>query len=328
MRGLCLLLVLGLMGCGYFEKDVDESTPADTSELAAVRAAVPGKVAEYLAAADQVTGWPDPNDCDGVLHAGVARAAGVKQVQIDLAEHESGKVGRRAAPVPCWTAANGDVGSRSETSADMALGYLTALWRDKDLAGVQRLADYGEAHQIKYLGLPAWILGEPYPEQEQRVVLRPGLVGTVGRILYALSGGSDDRSYRDVPNIHSAGGQDYQRRLAALSIVLGGEVDRALSGGDAYPQGDRKPEVPPQYAALVAVTETDFQVLKKLAEIDPQDQFFQAAYARYSGDYAPAYRTLLESELYCPSYTRGSRANCLANWLYAASLLVGDVSGV
>ncbi len=322
-----LILVLSLAGCGYF-KEVDESTPTDSSELASLKAAVPGMVAEYLAAADAYTGWPDPNDCDGVLHAGVARAAGVKEVKIELAEHESGKLGRRAAPVPCWTAANGDEGSKAETSADMALGYLTALWRDQDLAGVERFAAYGEAHQVKVLGLPAWILGEPYPEQEQRLLLRPGLVGIVGRIIQALSGGSDIREYRTIPNVYSAGGEDYQRRLTVLGIVLGGEVDRALSGGDAYPQGDRKPEVPPQYAGLVAVAESDFQVLKKLAEGDPRDQMFQAAYARYSGDYAPAYRVLLDPELYCPSYLRGSRANCLAHWLYAASLIVGDVSGV
>lgn len=289
-------------GCGYF-KQVEETSVADDEQMTALRAAVPGKLAEYLAVADRVTGWPDPNDCDGVLHAGVARAAGVKEVKISLAESEPGKIGRRAAPSPCWTVADGDVGSKSETSGDMAVGYLLALWRDGDLAGVQRFANYGQANEVRILGLPAWVLGQPYPEQDQRVVLRPGMVGIVGRMIYRLSGQSDDRSYRDIPNLYSSGGQDYQRRLTALGIVLGGEVDRGVS-------------------------EVDVEVLWKLVEIDPKDPLFQAAYARYSGEYAPAYGVLLGEVLVCPTYGRGSLGNCLANWLFAASLIVGDVSGV
>lgn len=320
------LLIFTLVGCGYFETH-DETEPTAVTELEELKLKVPEVKAEYLAVADSDFHWPDPLDCDGVLWAGVARGAGVKEVQIEMADYLDGRVGRRPrlAP-PCWTKQGGNQGSRSETSADMAQGRVIAFWRDRDLGGIQKFAAYGEAHRIEILGLPGWVLGEPYPDEQERVVLRSGMLGIVGRIIEVLSGGADLRSYRSTPSLYGVGGEDYQEALTVRGIILYGEVDQALRGGVAS-EPDSHGELPAGGEALLAVDGVMYDVLHTLADRRPDDPLFQAAWARYSGDYSPAYRVLLDSNMHCPSYTRGSRANCLANWLFAASLLVGSVEG-
>ncbi len=318
---LWLLILTLVSGCGYFESH-DETEPSAVSELEEVKLRARAVKDEYLATADQATFWPDPMDCDGVLWAGVARAAGIKQVKIELADNPDGSIGRRAVGYPiCWDGA--DKGSKSSTSGDMAQGRALAFWRDRDLGAAQRFASYGEAHQIDLFGLPAWILGAPYPEEAGRVVLKPAMVGLVGRVIEALSNGDDLRSYRLTPSVFSAGGEDYQKALAVRGIVFFGEVDGSLGRGDQEAPG-RKPELPPVETYQLSIDGEMYKVLEQLASEAPEDPLFQAAFARYSGNYAPAYRVLL-GEMKCPSYTRGNKANCLANWLFAASLIVGSV---
>ena len=77
------------------------------------------KKAALVAASDPATSWPSVEDCDALLWAGMAKAAGVS-LQLTVAEDLPGHWQRR--PTPCWTPSDGDVGSRSTISQDNRLG--------------------------------------------------------------------------------------------------------------------------------------------------------------------------------------------------------------
>lgn len=308
---LVLAVTIMVTGCTFFQSK-SEKPDEMAGRVEDLRKEVSFRREQYRVVADKETGWPDPMDCDGVLHAGVARAGGVEWVRTDLMENGFGKLGRRVSTAaPCWTLEQGDVGSKSETSGDMAQGFLLAAWRARDLGAVERLAAYGEAHSVDVLGLPAWVLGDPYPDEAGAVLMKPGAVGLVGRMLEALTDGAVQKDYRVIPAVYGADGEDYQEALAVRGIVLNGEVMTAL-GAKGVTEG----------GFLIEIDGAQFEVLKKLAERRPFDPLFQAAYARYSGDYEPAYDALFATEMICPSYTRGSLGNCLANWLFAASIVL------
>jgi hypothetical protein len=278
----CVILTLGLSSCGVFERHKEKSPNADT-RLTALQ----GEYVSRKAAYEEITlgtgGWPSVNDCDATLWAGEACSAGL-QVRIQDAEYSPGEIHRRPAP-SCFL--NGQPnGSASTVSNDMLLGYLSCLWQQQDLHALQRLADYGEAHN--------WVMGEP--ADSDRVYLKPNQQGILGRSLGALG---DSRSYANIPPAYFPVKADYEKHLQVLGILLNGEID---SNFHLDVRGDM------------------LDRLKDLAD-DKDDALMQAAYGRYTGDQSRALDLLL-GDTPIPSYVRGEDNYKLVWWLKAASVVL------
>jgi hypothetical protein len=275
-----------MSACGARPKRHDQPSPPPPA-VEVLRATFAARVQ-----VDWEDGWPSKVDCDGTLWAGLACAAGVP-VAIQLAEYEPGQVHRRPAP-SCWD--GGDRGARATTSQDMLTGYMLCAWRRRDLAALQRLADYGERHD--------WVMGAPASATE-RVVLRRNLRGLLGRMILVLSGGKDRRGYRALAPIYLPVVEDYERHIQVLGIQMQGEVDA---------------ETPLAELRDTGIEEHMYQRLKTMAEEAPADALFQGAYHEYSdGDMAAPTALLLDDATPTPTYVRGADTYKLVHWLHAAS---------
>jgi hypothetical protein len=314
-----LLFVFILFGCRYVSGDRKETSEpqqnARVEELRAVRAA---KLAELQTLVD-ADGYPGRTDCDLTLWVGEAKFAGVA-VNLDLVEYKGGEVHRRPSP-SCWVDGR-DEGARSTVSGDMLAGYMLGRWSERNLGAFQRLAKAGESREV-YLPIPGWVMGEPYPEMASRVVLRPSGISLVGRAIYALSGGQDDRSYRKWQPLYGAG-EDYERHVQAVGILTDGLVAEALRKDslDAVPT-DRAPTGGTDLS-LLDVTLNELDALKHFVATEPQNYFFHAVYGRYTGDMGPAVDLLLDPGTPVPPYVRGAhqRAYELIHWLAAAQVVL------
>jgi hypothetical protein len=248
--------------------------------------------------------WLAPHECDSSLWNGEALAAGVDAIDLSIAEYSPGEIHRRPPP-SCWDGS--DQGSKSTVSNDMILGWMAGMWRTRDLAALQRLADYGEEHE--------WVMGKPFPEMASRVVLKPNQIGLLGRMIYALSNGRDDRSYRKWFKLYTAVSEDYEKHIQALSIMLQGEVDEflrlnSLDATRADPDG--------QPLALLDVNQGMLERLQALASSDPQDALFACVLGVYSGDMSRALDLLFSDAYLAPSYARGDEVYKNVHWLFAA----------
>lgn len=243
---------------------------------------------------DPETGWIDLEDCDGTLWNGLACSLGMP-VKIDLAEFNPGEIHRRPYKA-CYTLKDGDLGSKSTISRDMLTGYMACLYTRKDLEGLKRLAKYGEAR--------VWIMGEP-KEMVSRVFLSGNLTGLLGRAIYALSEGENDKLYRHTPTSYKETPgyeyKDFERHVQVQGILLQGEASGSIT-----------PEMLGQ--------------LTEHANHDPEDVLFQAALGKYTGNQTAAIKLLL-SEPPCPSYARGKRPDmyCQIGWLQAAKIVLEGV---
>jgi len=196
-----------VVSCGQIPRHKEKpATPRD-ERVELLLARLEGERLELAAASDPFTGWPSATDCDGLLWAGLAAAAG-QSVDLELAEYSPGEMHRRPRP-PCWDGE--DKGSKSTISRDMLTGYLYATWRRKDGHAAQRLAEYGERHD--------WVMGGG---DRSRTDMRANLKGLLGRMLAALT--SDRPEYRFLPALYVPGGADYERHIAVLGVLLQGEV--------------------------------------------------------------------------------------------------------
>lgn len=290
------LVIICLIGCGKSERTQETSGNVGPADKVAVLH--DSMLAKIAVEADPATGWPSATDCDALLWSGLAVASGVQGIKLEQAEYLPGEIHRRPMP-SCWNEVEGDVGSKSTISQDMLTGYLWGLWRTGDLAAVQRLAAYGEAHKAA-LG---WVMGKPYPERVGEVVMRGNLIGLVGRMLFELSGGYDDRSYRHDTTLYLPVEADYQKHIMVLGILLQGET--------------RRPVVP-----LVDIDGQELERLRELSSAYPKDALFQAAMAIYSGDWTKTEELLLDEGYECPSYARGAEIYCEVHIAFAASLLL------
>jgi len=301
MRWLYIALhILTLTACGVFKSHDETSGSLQTAQLLSKRDSVRSMILEQR---DPVTGWPSKDDCDGLLWAGLLAASGI-DVDLSLAEDLPGHWQRR--PLPCWTPEAGDVGSKSTISSDMVTGLLWSAWRAKDLALLQRFAALGEAHEERVAGVRlGWIVGEPYPAEASRVVIRQNLYGLVGRMIYQLSEGKDDRSYRHESTIYFDVKEDYARHIQTLGILLQGEVR-----GDSHGFN------------VVSVYEDELERLHANKNTDPNDALFQTSVAIYGGDYSEAYRLLMDDAYVHPTYVRGAEIYKLVHWLFAAELVL------
>lgn len=290
-----IFLILLLSGCSYFEKH-ERKTATENANVAGLKSAFDVRLAAYNQQTAVTHGWPSFEDCDGTIWAGKALAAGA-DTDLSLAEYNPGEIHRRIAPA-CWNEVDGDIGSKSTTSNDMILGYILGNWRTKNLDALKRLADYGSKNN--------WVMGKPYPEMASRVVLKPNQIGLLGRAIYALSGGSDDRAIRKTPVTYFAVSEDYEQHLQALGIVLYGEVDDQAK------------------LALTDVTGNMVDRLNELVAADPDNALFHAALGTYTGDLDRAIELLMDESTPAPGYVRGEIGNQyhLVEWLFAADLVL------
>lgn len=285
MRHLLLTLILALAGCGYVHKR-DEATPKADDRVAELRAAVASRPLAF----DAETGWPSAKDCDATLWAGLAKATGVSAVKLDLAEVSPGSVARRpAAYGPCYPSE-----SKSSVSRDMILGYTYGMWASADLPALERLADYGSAH--------SWEMGEG---DRTRTTMTPDGIGVLERAIEALSGGHDKRDGTAIPYACFPVSADYEQHLQVVGALLAAEVADVLEGEEPAPK-------------LLDMPGSCFEGIKSLAEKNPKDALFQAAYGIYTGDLAPAITLLLDPQYQSPSYVRGADAYRDVHWLFAA----------
>lgn len=292
---LIIAILAVLIACGILQKH-SETDASSTPATIALEVRFQTKLAELNAKADQETGWPSKDDCDGTLWAGLAAAVGAG-VQLQLAEHAPGVIHRRPF-TPCWTPEAGDQGSASTVSRDMVTGYLWGIWARRDLGAAQRLADYGQAN--------AWIMGEPASDLS-RVGMGTNLTGLLCRMVDKLSNGVDSRGCKHIPEAYFPVSADYEEHIQVLAILLQGEANGGL-----------------------ALMDIDGMMLDRLNEAvaaNPKDALYQAALGVYSGNYI-ASTNLLNSDSYeYPSYVRGSENYQLVHWLFAASIVLKHQKG-
>lgn len=251
-------------------------------------------------------GWPNPNDCDGLLWAGLAKAAGI-ELDLDLAEYSPGELHRRPRP-PCWE--NGeDKGSKSTISRDMVLGWLWAKWRDKDAAAIKRFQDRAESKNF--------VIGQPYPERIGETLLTGNLIGLLGRISCEMF--KNCPIYRKIEPVHSKSSTDYVQHLTVLFIVLNGEVwgkkevsyDSAVSL--AYPAETTQADI----------KESEKKVLEWHYEQNKKDALFCTAWHLYEdGNFDQCIDLLMSADYPSPSYVRGGGNYGDVHWLFVTRLIL------
>ncbi len=290
MKKMITIFLCGmfLINCGKKVDDADTQPNARVGELR-------GKYQENLQRAaqtwDQETGWPDTQDCDATLWAGLARGAGAVGVQLELAKHADGKIHRRPS-TPCY-ADGQDLGAKSTISKDNLTGYVLGVWRTSSREALEYLFSYGKEHD--------WIMGEPASAVGD-VVYTPNAIATLCNAIKTLGG--KDPLECSLPTSFSHGSADFEKHLAVLGILLWGEVHPGHALVDQIPQD-----------ALATLTD--------LANHNVQDALFNAAYAQYSnGDYSMATDLLLDPNYVYPTYVRGSENYKLVHWLFSANLIL------
>ncbi len=273
------IIIAALLFCGCRPSHAPKD--AGPSPLAGeLRVKEAGWLADLQSESDQETGWPAAQDCDQTLWAGEAKAAGTAP-DLNFAEYAPGEIHRRPlAQGECYPD-----GSTTSVSNDMILGYMVGRFAGHDLAALNRLADYGEAHD--------WTMG--VPASELRVHLSPVGAGLLGRAIEALGGGK--KAYGVVPDPCLVVAEDYEEHLQALGIYFDGEV----SGG---------------------VTDVCLARLKQLASDRPTDALFHAIAGIYTGDEMPALALLTADAYACPSYVRGADSYCLVHKAFAGKIVL------
>lgn len=268
MRYKLLILLMIITSCGYFHK-VASKPAAPLSNLDKLKT----KYTEVLAQLGDE--WPSRTDCDALLWAGLSRSAG-SHVDLTEAEYAPGDMHRRPTP-ECYPNE-----SASSISGDMLIGYMLGLWHSHDLQALQRLADYGEAHN--------WVMGEG---PISRTVLRFNDQSLLGRAIWELSEHQDDRSYRHFPIIYFPVVEDYEEHLQVLSILLYGEI-------------------------MGTIDQDSYTRLSALCTENPKDALMQADCGIYTGNMSIATGLLLDPTYSAPSYVRGAPNYSLVHWLLAA----------
>lgn len=299
-----IFLVLLLSGCGRLSVAPPEATTPGVSEIDEFRAEYSKRLAAYDADTVANAGFPSRSDCDGALWAGEACVGGAA-VAIEELEYQPGERHRRPAPA-CWSPELGDQGSQTTTSRDMATGDMACLWAKRDLGALQRLANYQEKHFGK--------IGEPFTDG--RVLLGVNLTGLLGRMIYALSGGKDDRPYALAFESYLPVDGDSAQHIQALGILLQGEAVEAIKAQGLSAD-----------ISAIALTEISPGMktrLEELVQAQPTDFLFQAALGVYTGDFAEAVRLMMDPATPVPSYVRGDSPDLFARarWLMAAKIVL------
>jgi hypothetical protein len=179
-------------------------------------------------------GWFYGEDCDGLLFESLLSVSSGREVDIQAAEMEPGRFYRNPQREGC----------SNDTSRDMHLGLFWYIWHWRRLDIAEQVWAYGESH-----GWKMGIVGDT------RLILSPGLIGLLGRIIHEL-GGADhaQRYYREKFYSTELG---YQSHLTTLHILLDGEV----SGN---------------------ITDRQLSMLREIAEMNPTNPLSQASYHKYT----------------------------------------------
>ena len=215
LRQVTLALALALAsGCGS-KKQEPTSLPAP-SDRALLQAAYDKYLTETTSLLSPVAGWPTDRDCDAALWAGVARRAGVTEVDMLAALTPEGRPTRRPYQ-DCGPVSEGLAGdSGATTSSDMVLGTVLGLHAQGSVEGLTRLYDYGSSQ--------TWVMGVPR-ELISRVVLKPTGIGMLAEALKDV-GGEDHPLARAIPNPPLPVEADYEEHLQALSVLLQRDMGR------------------------------------------------------------------------------------------------------
>lgn len=290
-----LLFILIISGCQYLTKH-ESKAPVDNPKLEQLRLMQDEYSEEVENALDVNTGWPDNEDCDGTLWAGISCAIGFA-TDISFAEYSPGEIHRRPFQA-CWTEQEGDLGAKSTISKDMLTGYTACLVAKNDLGALTRLADYGEAHD--------WVMGKP-ETLVSRVLMSGNQIGLLGRAIWVLSGGADDRYYRRLGYLFPQVAEDYEKHLQTQGILLQDKIDQ-------------------DYALTLDINDEMLTRLKENAELYPDDFLFAATLGKFTGDQNRTIDLLLKEEITCPSYTRGKKPDiyCKIIWLQSAAVVLGE----
>jgi hypothetical protein len=293
-----IAMLLALTACGRLSVQPTEPTSPGVDQVDELRTRFSTELESFGVDTRETAGIPSATDCDGVLWAGEACAGGV-DVKISAFEYSPGEIGRRPAAT-CWKDGK-NLGADTTISRDGLTGYMRCLWDRQDLDGLKRLADYGEKH--------AFVMGEPLADG--RVVLGPNLTGTLGRMIYALSDGADDRSYSLLFEAYPPALEDSAQHIQALGITLQGDVVADIKA--------RGLSVDVSAIALLDISPGMKARLEELVQAHPDDYLFQEALAEYTGDFAETVRLLMANPP-PPTYVRGDRADLFerARWLYVA----------
>lgn len=293
MQYYALTIFFLIFGCGHITKhDAKDTKPDERMTQLETKYQEVYQSVEGLLELD--TGWPSNTDCDGTLWAGLSCSLGFP-TKIELAEYSPGEIHRRPFKA-CWNETEGDVGSKSTISKDMILGYSTCLWKRKDLKAFQRLADYGEKNEF--------VMGKPI-QLVSRVLLSGNGIGLLGRSIYVLSSGTDDRYYRRVGFLFPKVEQDFERHLQVQGILLQDQVDSSYD--------------------LISINGEMLDRLLENVALEPNDFLFAAALGRFTGDQSKTLTLLLDDQTACPTYARGDKPEtyCKLLWLQAAGIVLG-----
>ncbi len=248
-------------------------------------------------------------DCDAMIWAGKASAAGLEGVNIEAAQYPAvGKFGRRPEPW-CWTPEGGDQGSQSEWSRDMAIAGLfpwALLTGRRDV--LEHHAVYGRANR--------WFLGGPV--SDGRTYYTPQMRGILFRLIESMGGKQDLEAIW--PSIWPAGLHDYEGHLQVMQIWLQGEAAKRTGDTASMPQK------PAEGQLVLDISGTMYQRLEEHAADEPQNPLYAYVLGRYTGDQSSTLNLLMDPAMPLGSYVRCTDLEqCqLAEWLFAASLLLRD----
>lgn len=327
-----LLFTVALLGCGHKDDDSTPQIPAADPRVADLRTAMAANKAEAESLRDPITGWLVQDDCDSMLWTGKYGAVtGITGVDLTVAEYpeEPGRFARRPLTNPCWTPEQGDVGSKTTWSRDMARGLFPYAWRTKNIALLERHAAYGAAHD--------WLMGEPL--DDGRTIYTPATIGGLYQTIHALGGAENIN--RLWPDFYPAGLVDFEAHLQVMNIWLRGEVEEELArqqkpgnsddANPTKPMPDDASDVDkvPQGFALLNVNQQQLDRLKEHAARDPRDPLFQAELGVYTGDMGPALDVCLDPAMPVGEYVRcGDFRRCqLAAWLFACDIVLRRFGG-
>jgi len=210
--------------------------------------------------------WPSDKDCDSALWAGIARAAGLEEVQMDLALNWEGRPTR----LPCGDCGPGshgyNNGSAATTSTDMMLGTILGLFVQKDRISLEKMRGYADEHR--------GIMGVP-KELVSRTWIKPGTRAFLSQAIGKLGGKQDNWSL--LGQLHSQNQEDYQLHLELLSFYM----QLLLSDGQ--------------------LSKSNRKALLQEADRNPQDALAQAL----AGRNKKAVELLLNPAWKVPGYVRG-----------------------
>lgn len=283
MRPLAaLLLVIGpasLTSCGSPDNSPDTAPPYSHQ----LPADLADKQSTYVALAPFVqdaNGFIETDKCDSLL---MTALLGTPQdagaVQIGNLQAAEVEPGKWLRKPPSAGSCY-PVGSGSEISRDMLVGVMFYAWAHRDLDMLQRLYSYGETH--------SWVMGAG---DVTRTGLRT-LRGTLAAAIHALGGPYrlDDELITDPQLIVKDG---YEAHLQVLVLLLRGEIYGDLS---AYSR----------------------QILRRLADGNPDSPIMQAAAARWVGqEYAPRFVAAARAE-YWPAGRLPTSDDRCGEWLTQA----------